>query len=87
MNAITAGLGTHVIHRIADAGRDPFHNVGRLRRSKTEHIDERIAGVRLVEDDLAADRRNADAVAVARYAGNHTFHDPQHMRPIEGPEP
>ena len=35
------------------------------RDAETEHVDERIAGVALVEGDLAADGRDADAVAVA----------------------
>ena len=42
---------------------------------EAEHVDERIAGVRVVERDLAADGRDADAVAVAGDAGDHAFDD------------
>ena len=36
-----------------------------LREAEAEHVDQRVAGVALVEGDLAADGRDADAVAVA----------------------
>ena len=40
------------------------------RDAEAEDIDQRIAGVGRIERDLAADGRNADAVAVARDAGD-----------------
>ena len=43
--------------------------------------------VALVERDLAADRRNADAVAVAGDAGDDACECPPHERIVERPEP
>ena len=45
----------------------------RLRDAEAEDVDERVAGVRRLEDDLAADGRDADAVAVAGDAGDDAF--------------
>ena len=39
------------------------------------HVDQRIAAVGRVEDELAADRRHADAVAVAADAGHDAAHE------------
>ena len=39
--------------------------------AEAQHVDERVLRVALVEDDLAADRRHADRVAVAADAGDH----------------
>ena len=36
---------------------------------------QRVAGVRRVEHELAADRRHADAVAVAAHAPDHAVHE------------
>ena len=38
--------------------------------AEAEHVDQRVAGVGRFEGDLAADRRDADAVAVAGDAGD-----------------
>ena len=45
-----------------------------------------LPGVALVEVDLAADRRDADAVAVAGDAGDDAFERAPHLRPLERPE-
>ena len=39
------------------------------------HVDQRVALVGRVEDELAADRRHADAVAVAADAADHAVHE------------
>jgi hypothetical protein len=39
-------------------------------QTDAQHVDERVARVDGVEDDLAADGRNPDAVAVAADAGD-----------------
>ena len=46
-----------------------------LRDAEAEDVDERVAGVRVVEGNLAADGRDADAVAVAGDAGDDAFDD------------
>ena len=56
---------------------------------EAEDVDERVAGVRLVERDLAADGRDADAVAVAGDAGDDAFDDaprPRAVRAVERPK-
>ena len=58
----------------------PLHERIGARDAEAEHVDERIAGVALVERDLAADGRNADAVAVAGDAGDDAFDGPPRAR-------
>ena len=57
-----------------------------LRDAEAEHVDERVAGVRRLERDLAADRRNADAVAVTGDAGDDPFEQPPRPGRVERPE-
>ena len=57
---------------------------------EAEHVDERVAGVRVVERDLAADGRDPDAVAVAGDAGDDAFDDapgPRAVLAVHGAEP
>ena len=70
VNAVAAGFRADVVDGIADTRRDALDDVGRLRDPETEDVHERIARVRRLEGDLAADGRNADAVAVAGDAGD-----------------
>src|SRR5262249_12227910 len=51
--------------------------------AETEHVDERVARIRRLERDLAADRRNADAVPVARDAGHDAFEQTPGSRRVE----
>src|SRR3989442_14345295 len=87
MDAVAAGLGADVIDRIADARGDAFNNVRRLRDAEAEDVDERIAGVRRLERNLTADRRDADAVAVAGDAGHDAFEQSTCSGRIDGSEP
>ena len=75
MDAIAAGLGADVVDGVADARRVALDERIGLRDSEAEDVDQRIARIRVVERDLAADRRDADAVAVAGDAGDHAFDD------------
>ena len=43
--------------------------------AEAEHVDERVAGVAVLERDFAADGRDADAVAVAGDPGDDAFDD------------
>ena len=54
--------------------------------AEAEHVDQRVAGVALVEADLAADGRDADAVAVAGDAGDDAGERPAHERIVERAE-
>ena len=83
VNAVASGLGADVIHAVADAGRDTFDDVRGLGDAEAEDVDQRVARVRRVERNLAADRRNADAVAVAGDAGDHAFEQPRRARRVE----
>ena len=65
VDAVAAGLGADVVDGIAGAGRDALDDLVGTGDAEAEDVDQRIAGVALVEADLAADRRDADAVAVA----------------------
>ena len=73
VDAVAAGLGADVVDRVADAGGDALDDVGLLRDAEAEDVDQRVAGVGRLEDDLAADGRDADAVAVAGDAGDDAF--------------
>ena len=80
VDAVAAGLRADVVDGVADARRHALDDVGRLRDAEAEHVDERIAGVGRLEGDLAADRRDADAVAVAGDAGDDAFEQPRACR-------
>ena len=54
--------------------------------AEAEHVHERVAAVRVVEHDLAADRRDADRVAVAGDAGHDTFEEVAGARVVEDAE-
>src|SRR3954471_3055232 len=86
VNPVAPGLRADVVDRVAGAGRDALDDVARLRNPETEDVDERIARVRRVEDDLAADGRDADAVAVSGDAGNDARHQPRGSWRIERSE-
>ena len=66
---------------------DALDDLVRLRDAEAEDVHERIARVALVEADLAADRGNADAVAVAGDAGDDAGEGSPHERIVERAEP
>ena len=70
MDAVASGLRADVVNGVADAGRAAEHERIRARDAEAEDVDQRVAGVALVEGDFAADGRNADAVAVPGDAGD-----------------
>ena len=73
VDAVAAGLRADVVHGVADALARALDDLVGPGDAEAEHVDQRIAGVALVEVDLAADRRDADAVAVAGDAGDDAF--------------
>ncbi len=75
VDAVAAGLGADVVDRVADARGIGQHQRIGLGNTEAEDVDERVARVRIVEGDLAADRGDADAVAVAGDAGDHPLDD------------
>ena len=65
VDAVAAGPGADVVDGVAEpAGLALDERVG-LGDAEAEHVDQRVAGVAALEHDLAADGRDADAVAVA----------------------
>ena len=54
---------------------------------EAEHVDQRVVLIGGVEDDLAADGRHADGVAVAGNAGHDAFGDPAAAGVVERAEP
>src|SRR5205823_3695577 len=87
VDAIAAGLRAYVVDGVAGARRDALHDLGRVRDAETEDIHERVARVRGVERDLAADCRDADAVAIARDAGDDSLEQPPRAWRVELAEP
>ncbi len=75
MNAVAAGLGADVDHRIAFAGGLGVEDLVAPHQSQRKSVDQRISRVAAFELHLAADVRHAEAVAVRRDAAHHAFHD------------
>ena len=69
VDAVAAGLRADVDDGIPGARGLPMTSASAFADPEAEHVDERVAGVAVVEHDLAADGRDADAVAVAGDAG------------------
>ncbi len=86
VDAVAARLGADVVHRIADAARHALDERVMPRQPEAEHVDERIASVRLVEHDLAADGGDPDAVAVAADAAHDAVEDTAASRVLDRAE-
>ena len=74
VDAVAAGLGAHIEHRIADAGRLRIEDLVGVGDADRHGVDQDVAVVGAVEGALAADGRHADAVAVAADAGDDAGH-------------
>ena len=83
VNAVASRFRADVDHGVADAARRPFENFLALRDAEGKRVDEDVAVVRRVERRLAADRRDADAVAVAADAAHDTVDEILHARRVE----
>ena len=75
VDAVAPGLRADVDHRIAGPFRLAVEDLAVLEDAEREDVHQRIAVVAFFEDALAADRRDAEAVAVMRDAGDHAFQD------------
>ena len=64
-DAVEAGAGAEQDDLVAGAGGERQVEVFHLQRAHAQRVDQRVAGVRRVEDGLAADVGQAQAVAVA----------------------
>ena len=75
VDAVAAGLGADVDHRIADAGGLGVEDLVLADQAEREGVDQRIAGVAGLEARLAAQVGHAEAVAVAGDAADDAFDD------------
>ena len=83
VDAVAAGLRRRRSRRDCRC-RDalPLTSASARRDAEAEHVDQRVAGVAVVERNLAADGRDADAVAVAGDAGDDAFDDAARARAV-----
>ncbi len=87
VDAVAPRLRADVDHRIADAGRFSLEDHPLARDPESEDVDEDVAVVRRMERGLAADRRDADAVAVAGDPADDAVDEVLHARRVERSEP
>jgi hypothetical protein len=86
VDPVAAGLAADVDHGVADAGRLREEHAVRFDDAEVERVDEDVAAVALVEGGLAADRRDADRVAVAADAVDHAAQQVLVQRIVERTE-
>ena len=79
-DAVAAGAGAVQDHLVADARRLGQVQVLVAQHADAERVDQRVAEVGLVEDRLAADVGQAEAVAVAADAGDDPGQHPVGVR-------
>ena len=75
VNAVAAGLGADIDDRVAGAGGLAVEDFVFADHAEREGVDQRIAAVAGLELGFAAEIGNAEAVAVAGDAADHTFDD------------
>ena len=75
------------ITRLPSPGRLGQMQILVPQNADAQGVDQRVAGVRPVEDHLAADVRQAQAVAVAADAGHDPGQHPRRVGGVERPEP
>ena len=85
-DAVATGRAAEQHGEVVDAARRGQHEVVLRQQADAHHVDERVLGVGRVEDELAADGRHADRVAVTRHAGHDAFADPPVARLVERAE-
>ncbi len=73
VDAIPAGLGADVDHRIAFPGGPGVEDLVAAHQSQRKRVDQRISRVAAFELHLAADIRHAEAVSVGCDAAHHAF--------------
>ena len=75
VDAVAAGLGADVDHRIADAGGLGVEDLVLADQAEREGVDQRVAAVAGLKARFAAQVGHAEAVAVAGDAGDDAFDD------------
>jgi hypothetical protein len=80
------GARADVVDRVADTGRAPEEDSVLLHDAEAERVDEAVLIVARMEARLAADGRDADAVAVAADAVHDAPHELLRPRCVPPPE-
>ena len=86
MNAVATGVGADEQHEVAGPARLGADHLALLNDADAHRVDEAVRPIRLVEVQLAADSRHADAVAVATNARDHAVEEMALMRLVERSE-
>ncbi len=86
VNAVAARLRADVDDGVSGALGAPEEDAVGADDAEVHDVDEDVAVVALVERGLAAERRNADAVAVARDPAHHAVDEVLHPRRVEAAE-
>ena len=75
VDAVATGFSSHVNHRVAHAGSACVEHLVFPADAQGKHIDQRIGRVTLFENTFAANRGNAETVAVVGNSPNHSIHN------------
>ena len=86
VDAVAAGVGADEHEDVAGAFRLRAGELVAARDADAHGVDQRVAGVGVLEEDLAADGRDAEAVAVAADAGDDAVEEVAVARVVERPE-
>ncbi len=86
-DAVAAGARAEQHHLVAHARGAAAVHVLVPHHADAQRVDQRVALVGRVEHDLAADVRQAQAVAVAADARDHAVHDARGVRVVDRAEP
>src|SRR3546814_17615515 len=82
MDAVAAGPGADIDDRIADARSGRVENLVGIGEADGHRVDQDVAVIGVVEIDLAAEGRDADAIAVDADAVNDPGDEVPHLRMI-----
>src|SRR5688572_33177754 len=83
MNAVATCLRSDVNHDVADTAGRALEDALAFGDAEGEDVDEDVAVVAAVKRCLAADRRDADAVAVAGDTAHDAIDEIPHTRRVE----
>ena len=86
-DAVATGPGAEQDDLVARAGRVGQVDVLVPQHAEAQRVDQRVALVGRVEDELAADVGQAERVAVAADAGHHAVHHAGGVGVVDGAEP
>ena len=79
MDTVAAGFGANIDDWIADARRRRIENLVGIGDTHRHRVDKDVAIIGGMEVGFAANRRNADAIAIATNAGNDALHQMLHL--------